>query len=89
MVGTMAGSLRRTLHQLSALAIERAKTPGYLPDGGGLYLQVTANHARSWIFRFMLAGRRREMGLGPFPAIGLAAARKLAADARALTKAGP
>jgi integrase len=88
MVGRMAGRLRRTLHQLSALSIERAKTPGYMSDGGGLYLQVTANRARSWIFRFMVAGRRREMGLGPFPAIGLAAARKLAADARALTKAG-
>jgi integrase len=81
-------SLRRTLHRLSAISIARAKTPGYLPDGGGLYLQVTATDARSWIFRFALAGRRREMGLGPFPSIGLATARKLAASARALAKAG-
>jgi integrase len=80
--------LRRTLHRLSALSIARAQTAGYLPDGGGLYLQVTATDARSWIFRFALARRRREMGLGPFPDVSLATARKLAASARALAKAG-
>jgi integrase len=80
--------LRRTLHKLSALSIGRAKTAGYLSDGGGLYLQVTETGARSWIFRFALAGRRREMGLGPFPDISLATARNLAASARSLVKAG-
>jgi integrase len=80
--------LRRTLHQLTALSIARAKEPGYLADGGGLYLQVTAPDARSWIFRFQLDKRRREMGLGPFPEISLAVARNLAQEARALVKAG-
>jgi integrase len=79
--------LRRTLQHLTALAISRAKKPGYLSDGGGLYLQVTASGARSWIFRFALARRRREMGLGPYPAVSLAAARKLASAARSLAKA--
>jgi hypothetical protein len=80
--------LRRTLHRLTVLAIGRAKTSGYLSDGGGLYLQITQAGARSWIFRFALARRRREMGLGPFPAVSLAAARILASDARSLVKAG-
>jgi len=80
--------LRRTLQRLSAVAIGRAKAPGYLADGGGLYLQITAAGARSWIFRFALAHRRREMGLGPFPAVTLAAARRAATEARALAKAG-
>jgi integrase len=80
--------LRRTLHRLTALSIARAKVAGYLADGGGLYLQVTATGARSWIFRFQLDGRRREMGLGPFPEISLAVARDLAAEKRALAKAG-
>jgi integrase len=79
--------LRRTLQHLTALAISRAKKPGYMSDGGGLYLQVTASGARSWIFRFALARRRREMGLGPYPAVSLAAARKLASEARSLVKA--
>lgn len=80
--------MRRALHQLSARAIARAKPPGFLHDGGGLYLQITATDARSWVYRFALDGRRREMGLGAFPAISLANARNLAAGARALAKAG-
>ena len=36
------------------------------PDGGGLYLQVTTGGA-SWVYRYMLDGRAREMGLGPLP----------------------
>ena len=51
-------------------------------DGGGLYLQVSTGGAKSWIFRFMLDGRSREMGLGPVQAIPLAEARKRAAECR-------
>jgi hypothetical protein len=35
-----------------------------------------------------LAGKRREMGLGPFPTVNLAAARLLASGARGLATAG-
>jgi integrase len=80
--------LRRALHKLSAKAIGRAKAPDFLHDGGGLYLQITDTDARSWVYRFALAGRRREMGLGPFPSVTLAAARRAATDARALVAAG-
>jgi integrase len=80
--------VRRTLQRLSALSIARAKAPGYLGDGGGLYLQVSDSRARSWIFRFALANRRREMGLGSYPAVSLAAARIAASEARSLVKAG-
>ena len=47
-------------------------------DGAGLWLHVNPAGARSWIFRFMLNGRAREMGLGPVHKIGLADARKRA-----------
>jgi hypothetical protein len=80
--------LRRALQRLSAQAIARAKSAGYLHDGGGLYLQITEAGARSWIYRFALGGRRRDMGLGAFPAVSLATARNLAAGARALVAAG-
>jgi hypothetical protein len=43
---------------------------------------VSAGGAKSWIFRFMLDGRSREMGLGPVRAIPLADARKRAAECR-------
>jgi integrase len=78
----------RTLQRLTALSITRTKAPGYFHDGGGLYLQVAPTGSRSWVFRFSIGGKRREMGLGPYPEVSLAAARKLAAEARSLAKAG-
>ncbi len=58
------------------------------PDGGGLYLQVTASGARSWVYRYMLNGRPRYMGLGPLHTITLADARVKATEARRLRLAG-
>jgi len=92
----MVGSLRHTLHHLKPLNLKRATAPGYLGDGGGLYLQITKSGARSWIFRYSLGGQRREMGLGAFsrvrsdapPPVSLATARKLAAEKRALVAGG-
>ena len=49
-------------------------------DGGGLYLQVTASGAKSWIYGFSLNGRAREMGLGPLHTISLSDARAPATD---------
>lgn len=62
--------------------------PGYHADGDGLYLQVTKSGARSWILRYQLAGRRREMGLGPIALFGLADARQRAAQHRRLLADG-
>ena len=87
-MGRKVGSLRRALHTLSARAVERADKAGYKHDGGGLYLQITATGAKSWVYRFALAGRRRDMGLGAYPAVSLTTARNLAAGARALAAAG-
>lgn len=54
-----------------------------LPDGGGLYLQVSAKRARSWLFRYRWKGKRPEIGLGSYPAVTLADARRRAEVARA------
>ena len=56
--------------------------PGMHGDGGGLYLKVTKSGTKSWIYRFQLSGKRREMGLGAADVIGLARARQLAAECR-------
>jgi integrase len=61
--------------KLSAVEVTRAKGPAVLHDGGGLYLRVSGTGAKSWVFRFQLDGKRRDMGLGPFPDISLAEAR--------------
>jgi integrase len=58
------------------------------PDGGGLYLQVTGSGARSWIYRFMLRGREREMGLGSALVVSLADARGKADQSRRLRQEG-
>lgn len=50
-------------------------------DGGGLYLNITASGARSWVFRWKVAGKRREMGLGSLRDVPLAKARDRAAGA--------
>ena len=78
----------RPLQVLSALSISRRKKPGYLGDGGGLYLQVTEAGSKSWIFRYSMAGKRREMGMGPYPAVSLGAARNLAQEARTVLAGG-
>jgi integrase len=75
--------MARTVARLTALKVARAKRPGMYPDGGGLYLQVTQGGA-SWVYRFMLNGRAREMGLGPVHTITLAEAREKATQARKL-----
>jgi integrase len=56
-------------------------------DGGGLYLQITERGA-SWIYRYMLNKRAREMGLGPLALFGLSQARAKALDARRLRHEG-
>src|SRR5437868_3894585 len=78
-VGTLVGSKRpgemaRTTGRLTALKVEKAKQSGMYADGGGLYLQITEGGA-SWIYRYMLGGRAREMGLGPLALLGLSEAR--------------
>ncbi|OTP69746.1 tyrosine-type recombinase/integrase [Caballeronia sordidicola] len=59
--------------ELGALAVSRLSQPGLHTVGrvAGLALQVTATGARSWIFRTMVGGKRREMGLGAYPAVSL------------------
>jgi integrase len=68
--------------KLSAVEVAKAKGPAVLHDGGGLYLRVSTTGAKSWVFRFQLDGKRRDMGLGPFPDISLAEARAKATEHR-------
>ncbi|PGH56511.1 integrase [Azospirillum palustre] len=73
---------------LTARKVETIKTPGLFADGNGLYLQVTASGARSWIYRFAMSGRRRDMGLGSAIVVSLAQARDKAIEAKKLVAAG-
>lgn len=70
--------MARTLNKLTAKKIEAAKEKQLLADGGGLYLQVSGKGGRSWVFRYRWQGKRPEIGLGPYPAVTLAEARRRA-----------
>lgn len=67
---------------LTARQVQTRTTPGLFADGGGLYLQIGPGGAKSWIFRFQMAGRRRDMGLGSAALFSLAEARDKAFAAR-------
>jgi integrase len=73
--------------KLTARKVETAK-PGKYGDGGGVQFVVSPTGARKWVFRFVWRGRQREMGLGPYPEVGLAEAREKALEARKLVRAG-
>lgn len=64
------------------------KEPGKYPDGAGLYLQVAAGGSKSWIFRYRVGPREREMGLGSLLTVSLAEAREAALQARKLRHKG-
>ncbi|MEA1605585.1 tyrosine-type recombinase/integrase [Pseudomonas spirodelae] len=67
---------------LSAIQVANLTEPGTYEDGEGLRLVVKSAGTKSWIFRFQLDGKRRDMGLGGYPKVSLKVAR---AKAGALT----
>lgn len=76
--------------KLTATAVRHAKE-GRHGDGAGLMLDVKPGGRAYWVLRYMLAGKRRDMGLGAASgpgAITLAEARERAAAARRLAKSG-
>lgn len=66
--------------ELSALAVAALSAPGMYAVGGvdGLQLQVLPSGAKTWTLRAMIGGRRRTAGLGGYPQVSLADARKAA-----------
>ena len=70
--------------ELGALAVSQINRRGFNHVGGvaGLGLNVTQSGSRSWVFRYQIAGIRKDMGLGGYPDITLAQAKELARAAR-------
>lgn len=74
---------------MKAIAAAKAgKTRKLFGDGAGLYLQVTPGGVKSWVLRYQLNGKRRDMGLGSVELVGLEEARRAALDARKLCRQG-
>lgn len=72
----------RESNRLSAIKVSKLSKPGRYADGAGLYLQVSEAGTKSWLFRYMLHGRARNMGLGALHTVTLAEARESARRAR-------
>jgi len=67
--------------KLTARAVEHA-APGMHGDGNGLWFRVVTPERRQWLLRYSRRGKAREMGLGAYPDVSLAAARDKARAVR-------
>jgi len=68
--------------KLSATRVRALRDPGRYSDGDGLHLFISKRGSKSWVHRITVDGRRRDIGLGGYPTISLAQARKRASDNR-------
>lgn len=57
-------------------------------DGDGLTFTLSAGGTATWVLRYRLGGKQRELTLGRYPDVALAAARKLAAEKRVEVQQG-
>ena len=69
---------RRNIETLTETKVRRIKDPGLYSDGFGLNLRADANGNKRWLQRLTINGKRRNAGLGSYPAVSLAEARNLA-----------
>ncbi|MBA2352290.1 MAG: integrase arm-type DNA-binding domain-containing protein [Burkholderiales bacterium] len=76
------------VNRLQPIRLSKLRERGYYADGGNLYLQVSDFGTKSWVFRFTLNGKPREMGLGSLTTFDLADARVKARACRKLLDDG-
>lgn len=76
--------MARGINKLSAIEVSKKTKPGRYGDGGGLWLQVSKFGTKAWIFRYMIAGKARHMGLGDLNTFSLQEARERARKQRQL-----
>lgn len=67
-----------------------SKIPGFHAVGGasGLYLSVKSSYSASWIFRYSVDGKRRDMGLGSIHDLSLVEAREKTIELRKQVRQG-
>ncbi len=77
-------------NKLNARTVETIARTGRHADGGNLFLSISKNGGRRWVFLYRWRGTRREMGLGSAArdGVSLADARDLAGQARAQLQKG-
>ena len=83
----MARRGRHPHNRLTGLTLRRLR-PGRHSDGNCLYLVMRPSGACHWVNRLVIHGHRRDLGLGPFPLVSLAEARRIAVENRRVARSG-
>lgn len=68
----------RQINRLSARAVTTLTKVGRHADGNGLYLSISNNGGRRWVFLYRANGKLREKGLGSATKVSLKEARQAA-----------
>ena len=72
------------MRRITAAECKSITKPGFYRADETLYLYVKKTGRRSWVQRVTIEGRRHDIGLGSFPVVSLAKARRRALDNRVL-----
>lgn len=80
--------MARQINKLSDRTVKAKKEQGRYNDGNGLYLQVSKSGSKSWLFRYMLDNKSKEMGLGSIRTVPLGVARTEALECKKLLREG-
>ena len=75
--------MTREINRLNARAVATITEYGRHADGGNLYLSISPNGGRRWVFLYRWHGKPTEIGFGSARDVKLARARELASEARA------
>ncbi len=76
--------MAKTVNKLDPLKIKTLNEKGRYADGDGLYLQVGPTGKKSWLLRYSLDHKARQMGLGALSKLSLKKAREKAEHYRSL-----
>lgn len=90
-LGAILGEKAQWTMALTDVVIKNAKPrakPYKLGDAGGLFLLVQPSGGKLWRLKYRVDGREKKLGLGTYPDVSLAEARKRRDDARELLAGG-
>jgi integrase len=84
--------MTRQTNRLTDRFVKSEKKVDFYPDGGNLHLSVRKTRAgglsKCWVFRYKIAGKQHDIGLGSASKVTLAKARAKAAEYRSLLDDG-
>ncbi len=78
----------RKLTERSIKALKPRTKPYKAADGEGLYIEVTPAGGKLWRLKYRFGGKEKRLSFGPWPDIGVDAAREKATEARAILRDG-